>query len=44
MARTTIAELLARARSGLERLEPAPALAAQREGALVVDLRSVDER
>ena len=44
MARTTIAELLARARSGPERLEPAEALAAQREGALVVDLRSVDER
>jgi len=44
MARTTVAELLERARAGLDRLEPAEALEAQRAGALVVDLRSHDER
>jgi rhodanese-related sulfurtransferase len=43
-SRTTIAEFLAAARSRLDRLEPAEALAAQREGALLVDTRSDDER
>ena len=42
--RKTVDELLAAARSRLERLEPAAALAAQRDGALLVDLRSHDER
>ena len=44
MPRTTISELLADARSRLERLEPEAALAAQRAGALIVDTRSSDER
>jgi rhodanese-related sulfurtransferase len=44
MSRTTISELLAEARSRLERLEPEAALAAQRSGALIVDTRSSDER
>ena len=44
MARTTIDELLARARAGLERLEPEGALEAQRNGALLVDVRSDGER
>jgi rhodanese-related sulfurtransferase len=43
MTRKTIDELLAEARSRLERLEPAKALAAQREGALLIDTRSNDE-
>jgi rhodanese-related sulfurtransferase len=42
--RTTLADLLAQARSRLERLEPADALAAQARGALLVDTRSHDER
>jgi MFS family permease len=42
--RTTIDDLLERARSRLQRLEPGQALAAQRAGALIVDLRSPDER
>ena len=44
MARKTIDELLAEARSRLERLEPEEALAAQHHGALLVDTRSHDER
>jgi rhodanese-related sulfurtransferase len=44
MARTTIEELLERARAGLERLEPEGALEAQRNGALLVDVRSHEER
>lgn len=44
VARTTIEGLLARARSRLERLEPDQALAAQNAGALIIDLRSHDER
>jgi rhodanese-related sulfurtransferase len=43
-ARTTLADLLAQARSRLERLEPAEAFAAQTHGALLVDTRSDDER
>ena len=43
-ARTTLTDLLARARSRLGRLEPAEALAAQARGALLVDTRSDDER
>ncbi|HEY2507102.1 MAG TPA: rhodanese-like domain-containing protein [Streptosporangiaceae bacterium] len=39
MARTTIDELLAAARSGLRRLAPAEALAAARGGAALVDIR-----
>lgn len=42
--RTTIAELLAAARSRLDRLEPEQALDAQREGALLIDTRSDGER
>lgn len=44
MARTTIDELLERARARLERLSPEEALAAQGNGALLVDVRSHDER
>ena len=44
MTRTTIDELLAAARARLARLAPEDALAAQRDGALVVDTRSGDER
>jgi rhodanese-related sulfurtransferase len=44
MARTTIDELLADARRGLRRLEPREAAAAVDDGALLVDLRSGDER
>ena len=44
MARTTIDDLLRRAREGLTRLEPDRALAAQKAGALIVDVRSHDER
>ena len=42
--RRTVEELLAEARSRLQRLDPAAALAAQRQGALLIDLRSHDER
>lgn len=42
--RRTIDELLAEARARLDRLEPAAALAAQGEGALLVDLRCADQR
>ena len=44
MRRTTAEELLAEARRGLRRLRPVEALAAQRAGALLVDVRSADER
>jgi rhodanese-related sulfurtransferase len=44
VTRKTIDELLAEARSRLDRLEPEEAFAAQREGALIVDTRSHDER
>jgi rhodanese-related sulfurtransferase len=44
VTRKTIDELLAEARSRLERLGPAEALAAQRDGALLIDTRSGDER
>ena len=44
MTRTTVDELLRRARSRLKRLEPREALAAQRAGALIVDVRTHDER
>ena len=42
--RRTIDQLLAEARARLDRLEPAAALAAQGEGALLVDLRCADQR
>lgn len=42
--RTTLDDLLRKARSGLDRLEPAAALEAQAAGALLVDTRSHDER
>lgn len=44
MARTTIDDLLARARKHLVRVDPEQALAAQRAGALIVDTRSHDDR
>jgi rhodanese-related sulfurtransferase len=44
VTRKTIDDLLAESRSRLDRLEPEEALAAQREGALIVDTRSHDER
>ncbi len=44
MARTTLDEMLADARSRLERLGPEDALAAQEAGALIVDTRSSEER
>lgn len=44
MARQTIDQLLARAQSRLDRLEPAAALAAQGAGAVIVDLRCDDDR
>jgi rhodanese-related sulfurtransferase len=40
MARITIDELLAEARRGLTRLEPGRALAAMRDGATLIDIRS----
>lgn len=40
----TIGELLSEARGRLERLEPAAALAAQADGATLVDLRCADDR
>jgi rhodanese-related sulfurtransferase len=42
--RQTIDRLLASARARLRRLEPAAALAAQQEGAILVDLRCADQR
>ena len=44
MTRITIHELLAAARARLDRVSPEQALDAQREGALIVDTRSTDER
>jgi rhodanese-related sulfurtransferase len=44
MVRKTIDDLLREARNRLERLEPEEALAAQRDGALLIDTRSHDER
>jgi len=44
MTRRTIDDLLAEARSRLARLEPEEALAAQEQGAILVDTRSHDER
>lgn len=43
-SRTTIDELLARARSGLDRLGPDQANAAVADGALLVDIRSESQR
>jgi len=42
--RTTLADLLARARERLARLEPREAFEAQAAGALLIDTRSNDER
>ncbi len=42
--RTTIHDLLRDARSRLDRLEPGHGFAAQRDGALLIDTRSSDER
>ena len=42
--RTTIHDLLDEARRTLARLEPAEALEAQRSGALLIDIRSSDDR
>lgn len=44
MTRRTIDQLLCEARSRLDRLEPADALAAQETGAVLVDTRGADER
>jgi rhodanese-related sulfurtransferase len=41
---TTIGQVLAEARARLRRLEPAAALTAQAEGAILIDLRCADER
>jgi rhodanese-related sulfurtransferase len=43
-SRTTLADLLAQARTRLERLEPQAAFEAQANGALLIDTRSDDER
>jgi rhodanese-related sulfurtransferase len=40
MARVTVAELLARARAGLTRLDPAGADQARRDGAVLIDIRA----
>jgi rhodanese-related sulfurtransferase len=42
--RGTLAELLAKAAAKVDRLEPAAALAAMRDGAVLVDIRSDSER
>jgi rhodanese-related sulfurtransferase len=42
--RRTIHDRLAEARAGLRRLEPAEAWAAAQEGAVIVDIRSQDQR
>ena len=42
--RQSIEQLLAEARARLRRLEPATALTAQGEGAILIDLRCADER
>lgn len=44
MIRKTVDDLLVEARSRLDRLEPEEALAAQKDGALLIDTRSQDER
>jgi rhodanese-related sulfurtransferase len=44
VSRTSVDDLLRRAREGLERLTPEQALAATREGAVIVDVRSPDEQ
>lgn len=44
MGRLTIHDLLDDARSRLDRVEPEQVLAAQREGAVLIDTRSSDER
>jgi rhodanese-related sulfurtransferase len=44
VARMTVEELLARARARLSRLAPEQAAAAQARGALLVDIRSEDDR
>ena len=44
MARTTIDDLLAAARERLERVEPADAAAAVEQGAVLVDIRSEEQR
>jgi rhodanese-related sulfurtransferase len=44
VSRTTVDDLLRRARRGLERMTPEQALAATREGAVIVDVRSADEQ
>jgi rhodanese-related sulfurtransferase len=44
MTRKTVDDLLNEARSKLDRLEPEQALAAQQEGALLIDTRSAEER
>ncbi|HEY2637348.1 MAG TPA: rhodanese-like domain-containing protein [Solirubrobacteraceae bacterium] len=44
MARTTIDDLLAAARARLDRIGPAEAAAAVRDGAVLVDIRSEDLR
>jgi rhodanese-related sulfurtransferase len=42
--RTTIDDMLASARARLERLSPREALAAMRDGAVLVDIRAQDQR
>ena len=42
--RQSIEQVLAEARARLRRLEPATALTAQGEGAILIDLRCADER
>jgi rhodanese-related sulfurtransferase len=42
--RRTLAELLAEAEHRIERLDPAGAMAALREGAVLVDIRSTEDR
>lgn len=44
MGRQTIDQLLAKAQRRLARLQPAAALAAQQDGAVVIDLRCADDR
>ena len=40
MARTTVDDLLAQAREGLERLDPAATAGAREDGAVLIDIRS----
>ena len=44
MSRRTVHQMLAAARTRLERLEPADAWAAAQDGAVIVDIRSQDQR